>query len=367
MPEIADPPKKPFSAGLIAALPSGKQTTAPPEPTKPTSAAAPPAPSAVKPALSSAPPTDSDAEILEGKRAPKGEDFKRVKHAAAEANKRADELKAKHEAAEKRLAELDKAPKHNAELIKKIEAERDEFKAKWQTVEAQFDPGFHAKYDAQVSEAIVKIKDIVPADRLNDLAQVLQMPEGERKRKILAELEEDLDIGTVTEIRATNREVRDILAARKRELETSDTILKTGAEKRQKEQAERKTAYAKSFDDVLAAKSAGDDAIPVLQTREGDTPEVKAWNAGVAERSKVARAMFMDEYETPEEKAEASIWAASAPGFLAELMAAQSELATLKETLSKVQGTSPGIGAGGKGDGGGKKLSFTERMMQTTQ
>ena len=39
---------------------------------------------------------------------------------------------------------------------------------------------------------------------------------------------------------------------------------------------------------------------------EGDTPEVKAWNDGVTERSAVARAYFMDQFDTPEEKADAA-------------------------------------------------------------
>jgi len=367
MPDVLEPPKIPFAQRFAAERPKDEAelkamqsgtATAPVQQTPPKPDPAPPKSPEAKAAPALGTP-DPDQEILEGKRTPKNDDFKRVKNAASEASKRADELKAKLEAADKERDELRKAPKHNAELIKKIESERDELQAKWQLVAAQFDSGFHAKYEAKVTDAIAKIKDAVPADRMNDLSQVIQMPEGDRKRKILAELTEDLDAPTITDIMIANREVRDILSSRKKELEDSGTILKTSAEQRKKEQDERKAAYAQSFDAVLKKKSTGDDALPILQTRDGDAD----WNTGVAERAAVARAVFMDEFESPEEKAEAAIWAASAPGFLSELKAAQTENATLKETLAKLQSASPGLGGGGKGSEGGKKMTFTERAI----
>ena len=369
-----EPTKKPFSQQLTAALPSSEAAaksgaSAPSEPPKPVATA--PATLATpssKAATTATSQPEADDDIMAGKRAPKGEDFKRVKHAAAEANKRADELKAKHEAAEKRLAELDRVPKHNAELIKKIEAERDELKAKWQTVEAQYDPGFHAKYDNQIGEAVGKIKDAVPADRLNDLAQVMQMPDGDRKRKILAELTEDMDPPTVTDIMIANREIRDILAARKKELENSGAILKSSAEQRQKQQEERKSAYAKSFDDVLAKAQAkdGDAASPLYQRREGDDDETRAWNAGIAERSAVARKAHFDEFDSAEDKAEFALNAAAYPAALQTIKELQTQLAAVEETVAKMQGTSPGLSAGAKGSAG-QKLTFTQRMQQVVQ
>lgn len=377
MPEVIDPTKstlaqklasmRPANEGELKAMQAG--TMPPKQPVEPTPLAATPTPAATpKPAEPKPAPaataSDPDAEILSGKRSPKGDDFKRVKHAAEEAAKERDALKAKTGEYEKELGELRKRPVHNADLIKKIEAERDELKAKWQTVAAQFDGGFLTKYEAKVSEAIGKIKDAVPVDRIDKISQLLQMPESDWKRRAMAELTEDLDAPTITDIMIANREVRDILAARKKELEDSGNILKTSAEQRQKEQQERRTAYEKSFESVLSAKSKGDDALPVLQTRDGDTPEVRAWNDAVAERSKVAKAIFMDEFDSPEEKAEASIWAASAKGFLEELKATQAKLAAAEATLAKLHSSSPTITTAQKDSGdGGRKMTFTERMV----
>lgn len=348
-----DAEKKAMESGTAA-------PAAPPE--KP--AAPPPKPPPDKPAAVTAPAAtaqDPDEEILSGKRNPKSEDYKRVKHAATEANKRADELKAQHEAATKELAELRKN-RGDADKMAKLEKELVEVKGKWQAVAAQFDSGFNAKYEQLLNSEMDKIKDAIPADRADKIKQLFQMPESEWKRKAMAELTEDLDTPTVTDIMIANRAVRDIMAARKKELDDSGNVLKASAEQRQKEQEERKAAYAKSFDAVLSKKSTGDEAIPVLQTREGDSPEVKAWNEGVAERAAVARAVFMDQFDSPEEKAEASIWAASAPGFLAELKAAQSRVAELEKTLAAIQGASPGMGIAGKGAEGGQKMTFQERM-----
>lgn len=358
--DVIDPPKLTFTQRMAAERPSDKTELKAMESGATKTPVETPKPDATKPPEVKA---DPDQEILEGKRTPKNDDFKRVKHAATEASKRADELKAKLEPAEKELAELRKAPKHNAELIKKIESERDELKAKWQLVAAQFDSGFHAKYEAKVGDAIAKIKDAVPADKLDKISQLLQMQDSDWKRRAMVELTEDMDPPTITDIMIANREVRDILASRKKELDDSGTILKTSAEQRAKEQQERKDAYSKTFDAVLAKKSTGDEALPTLQVREGDTDEVKSWNTGVAERAAIARAVFMDEFESPEEKAEASIWAASAPGFLKELKATQAKLAAAEETLAKMQSSSPGIGSGGGKSGeSGQKMSFTERM-----
>lgn len=369
MPEVIDPPKVPFSKSFAASRPKDAtemKAMEAGEARKPEApAAAPkPDPSPAKP-VEAKPEAkaDPDQEILEGKRTPKNDDFKRVKQAATKAAEERDSLKAKTGEYEKELGELRKAPKHNADLIKKIEVERDELKAKWQAVAAQFDSGFHAKYDQMVETEMERLKGDLPLDRADKFRQLFQMANSEWKRKAMAELTEDMDPPTVTSIMLANRAVQDIQAARKKELEDSGAILKTSAEARQKEQADRKVKYEQSFDSVLKQKSTGDDALAVLQVKEGDTAEDRAWNRAVAERAAIARAVFMDEFDTPEEKAEASIWAASAPGFLSELKSVQAENATLKETLAKLQGASPGIGSGGKAQDSGKKMTFTERMV----
>lgn len=372
MPDVIDPPAPSFQQIMAAKLPKNDAerkameagTAAPSAPLEPKPATPSPKPPPDKPAPSATPAStapDPDEEILSGKRNPKSEDYKRVKHAATEANKRADELKAKFEAATKE-AEVLRKNRGDSDRLAAVEKERDELKSKWQAVAAQYDSGFNVKYEGLINAEFERIKDAIPADRADKLKQLFQLGNSEWKRKAIAELTEDLDAPTVTEIMLANRAVQDILAARKKELDDSGNVLKASAEQRQKEQEERKASYAKSFDAVLSKKSSGDDALPVLQTREGDSAEVKAWNEGVAERAAVARAYFMDEYETPDQKADASIWAASAPGFLSELKALQARNAELEKLVAGMQSSSPGIGSGGKGTDGGAKMTFQEIM-----
>jgi vacuolar-type H+-ATPase subunit H len=362
MPETMEPPKKSFASTLAATRPSTEaefkaMEAAPAAPAPVTPAPAPkPAPEAAAPSPAPAEVVpDPDGEILAGKRTPKNEDFKRIKHAAEEASKRAEQF-------EKEISELKRAPKHNAEIITKLEKERDEFKGRWERVAVEFQPEFHAKYDGLVAAAIDRVKDALPSDRVDKLKQLMVMPDNEWKRRAMAELTEDLDAPTLTKIMLADERVADIMADRKRELsEAAKTLNAIGAEHVKKQEA-RKAQFAQVFDEVISRAAA---EIPVFQTKTGDSPEVKEWNDGVAERTRVARALFMGEATEDADKAEASLWAASAPGFLKQLKAVTAERDEALATLAKVQSVSPGFGKS-TGKAGEAKMTFTERMTAGT-
>ncbi len=375
MPDVIEPPEKqPFSKMFTASRPGTEAelramaaaekpgAVATPEPPKP--------PPTGKTAPASAPPTDDlgaeVAEIAAGKKSPTNKHFGWLKGGLDKANKAVEELKVAKDTSDKELAELKKRPVHNADLIAKLEKERNEFKAKFEQVAVEIDPVKIAEHQGRLKSVQESVKSLA-GDKADEILSIFAMPESDRKRKALAEAVEDMDPITVDDINAARREYNAVHASRQAEIAKANETLGAMAEARTKQQQERKTAYEKSFESVLAAKSAGDDALPVLQTREGDTPEVKAWNDSVQEIKTVAKAIFNDQFETPDEKAEASIWAASAKGFLegwkADSRAKDAEIATLKETLAKVQGSTPGLVTGGKAADGGKKLSFSERVM----
>jgi uncharacterized protein YoxC len=351
MPETIEPPRKSFGASLADSIKpfeselAAKLQKAPPD--KPATAAPatpPPAPErVVEPAVVAA---DPDEDIISGRRNPKSEDFKRVKHSAAEAARQRDELKFKAETFEKELGELKKAPKHNAELIKTIEKERDDYKGRYEAVALEWDPDFNASYKERVDHVIENIKKIMPADRADDIAQVLQMPESDRKRKALVELSEDLDQFSVNDISQANRDIRGITGERLSRLAKASEGLTSLAKERQAKAEAYKTQRAKLFEDVLEKARTIN---PVFQTREGDTKEVKAWNSAVEERSKAARSLFMGEVTEDASRADAALWAAAAPGFLNELKVYQTENTQLKETLAKLQSASPGLQSGAAG------------------
>lgn len=373
MPEAATAPKQSFVDKFAATRPATKAeleaanaapVTPPPVTTPPPAETPKPPVEPAKPQATAPAAPDPDEEIVAGKRTPKNEDFKRVKHAATEASKQRDELKAKTAEYEKELGELRKAPKHNAELIAKIERERDEYKTKFEQVAVEFTPEFNAKYENGINAAIDRVKDALPADRAEKIKQLLRVPDGEWKRKMMAELTEDLDPFTTAEIVAANGRVRDILNERQSAItKAGETLNAIGAE-RQKKQEERKAELARTFDaEIDRAKEKN----PIFQPKEGDSPEVKAWNDAVAERTRVARAVFMDQFESAAEKAEAGIWAASAPGFLEAWKSSQAEVAQLKETLAKLQSASPNITSteakGGEKPRGGFAQKMAERSL----
>jgi len=357
MPETMTPPAKsfgaslaesikPFEAELSAKLPPGKadpDRDIPAEPPKETPKEMIKPVEAAKPA---APVADPDDDIIAGRRNPKSEDFKRVKQTATEASKQRDELKARAETFEKELGELKKAPKHNAELIKTLEKERDDFKGRYEAVALEWDPEFNAGYKARADAVLESIKQIVPGDAATDIAAVLQMPDGERKRKALAELTEELDPFSINEIAQINRDLKSINAERATKLAKASSGLAELAKERQAKMESHRTEMTQFFDSTLETAMKEN---PVFQKRDGDGDDTKDWNSAVENRAKIARSLFMGEVKEPSQRAEASLWAAAAPGFLEQLKSATKENAELKETLSKLQSAAPGMAAGAKG------------------
>lgn len=365
MPDLAEPPaetKPNFLQKMAASRPKNEAelqvlekggTIAPPP-----AAVVPPAVPAEKGEA------DPDDEILAGKRSPKSEDFRRVKTRATEAQKQADELRGK-------LAELEKQKpsKSNDEKISKLEGELKSlsvYKTKWEQVEAQYDPAFRQKYQTKIDSVIGAVKPLLPQDKAEKIAAVLQMADSPYKIENLKALTEDLDSLTVSEITAANREMRGIFAEQKAELEKSSEILNKAHEERQKQTKEDEERLSKAFDEKLKEFSEGEKAIPVFQKREGD----KDWNAGVEERARVARVIFNGEYETEADRAEAAAWGAAAPGILAwakdSIAAKDAELAQAKATIERLQGSNPAINGDRPGAEGGKKPTFLERMRQNS-
>lgn len=299
-----------------------------------------------------------DKEIETGRRSPKSDDFKRVKTAASEFRKKYEEAEPKLKEYEKELAELKKSPKHNAELIKQITDERDRYKGMFEQVAVEISPEFHAKYKTRLDN----VKASLPSEQAEKLMAVLQLPDSDVKRKHLAEITSEMDEFQVAEVVAANREVRTILNERQGELSKSHEALSKIGEERTKKQQERQTALEKTFEEVISKAQNAKDGIPVFQPKEGD----EAWNKGVNERVAVARAIFNSEFESDSERAEASLWAAAAPGILdtsrATISKLESDLATAKETIARMTGATPALDGHGGAGSDGTKLSFAEKV-----
>lgn len=256
-----------------AELRAANAPDAPPAPAAPPAQPAqPPAtpatPPPAKPVAAAPPAADPDDEIISGKRSPKSEDFRRVKTRATEAQKLADELKSKLEPVEKELTELKKNPKHNADLIKAIEKERDEYKAKHDAFIVQFTPEFQQKFDTQIAGTLDTLKTLMPADDAAKVAQILQLPDSEYKRKMIAEATETLDAYTVAEVANVNREVRRLNNERKEAMTKATSTLSSIAEERQKQSKEAAERSGKAFEETLKKFTEGESAIPVFQKRE---------------------------------------------------------------------------------------------------
>lgn len=382
MPELAEPPveKKPnFLQQFAASRPKNeaelqaieKGVTPPPAlEVKPPVAATPPPEvkaAAAPPVAAPAPKVeaDPDEEILSGKRSPKSDDFRRVKTRATEAQKERDELEKKWQASEKALKEAGKVTDNSAAL-KALEKERDDLKSKHDAFIVQFTPEFQQKYDTQIASTLGSLKNLIPEAEAAKLADILQLPESPYRRKMIAEATESLDAYTVTEIAHIGREVQRMNQERKDSMTKASQTLSTIAEERQKQAKEADERQGKAFDEKFKEFSEGEKAIPVFQKRDGD----KEWNAGVEERSRVARVIYRGEFDTDHDRAEAAAWAAAAPGILqswkADVAAKDAEIAQAKATIERLQGANPGINGDRPGAQGGNKPTFLDRMRQNS-
>lgn len=305
---------------------------------------------------------DPDEEILSGKRSPKSDDFKRVKTARDQAVKERDEFKGKYSEYEKELTELRKRPVHNAEIIKKIEQERDEFKGKYEAFIVQFTPEFQAKFDNQKAQVIETLKTSIPEAEAKKLAELMELPNNEAKRKAIQEITDQFDQFQVAEVVAANREIQRIEKERKDSIANANKTLAGIGEERRKQSEESQAKLAKAFEENAAKVQQG---LTVYQKRDGD----EAWNKGVEEGLAVARKIFSGEIDA-DDKAQAALMAAAAPRILEsykrDVAAKDQEIATLKETVAKLQGASPSLETTTPAPEGGKKMTFTERMAKNS-
>jgi hypothetical protein len=203
---------------------------------------------------------DPDEDIISGKRNPKGEDFKRVKTAAAEAAKQRDEIKARAETFEKELTELKKAPKHNAELISKIEKERDDFRGKYEQVALAFDPDFNAGYQSKIDSVLANVKKMGTAER-----QDLAGPNAGRGSQKLVLLGRPRDLDRLNQRPSCQRTSSPSFPNRKagsKERKGFSLWPKTDG----KEGGSQKTGRAKLFDTVISKAM---EENPVFKKQEG--------------------------------------------------------------------------------------------------
>lgn len=365
MPDIAEPPvqpKKSFTQTMSEGRPANKEQLEAAA-TKPAEAA--PVkldePAKLVEVAKSVDPrvmnltADPDAEILSGKRKPVNADFDRVKNAADSANKARDEFKAKTESYEKELGELRKAPKHNADIIKQLEAERDKYKGMFEEVAVELSPEFHAGYDAKLNA----IKAGLPAEAADQLMTLLQMPDSKSKRERVLELLDGADQFTLAQVARADEKIQEVIADKRSKLaKANETLGKIGAERKAKMEAQAQE-YSKSFTDELAKKQDAKEGIVFFQRREEKAPEDKAWNQGVSEREQVAKAIYENNL-SPSERAEAALAAASVPfmisNFTTQIQKKDSRIAELEATVAKMTASNPNLGGGGGGlPAGGEK------------
>lgn len=307
-------------------------------------AAAPVVPPVATPPVA-APAADPDDEIIQGKRSPKSDDFKRVKSAASEAKTRLAEIEKAKVALEEQYktaqAELEtekKSPKHNAELINQLTKERDEALTKFNEVAFDFIPEIQQKFDGRKAEATAGLKAMVKNS--DEIISVLEMPESEHKKKLLNELTAEMGEIEKGEIVATNRDLRKINAEYSQDRKkANEAIAKIASERTAKQQAAQ-AEYNKHFEEQIARFQDAKEGLPGFVAKsDADKPLIN-------ERIAVARQVYSGQLP-PQERAKMAAFAAMTPELLKQLSAQNALLAERDAVIAKLQGAGPTVPGGG--------------------
>jgi hypothetical protein len=312
------------------------------------------------------PDTDDDLDpgdaIETQKQNPKTVDFKRTKTAARSARqiargleiKRA-ELERAHAQVLKQLEEVKKTPASNPELINQLTKERDEALAKFNEVAFDFIPEVQQKFEGRKSEATAGLKAMVKNS--DEIIAVLEMPEGEKKNKLLNELMAELGDLEKGEINATNRDLRRInneySAERKK---ANEAISKIASERTAKQQAAQ-AEYNKHFEEQMARFQDAKEGLPGFVAKsDADKPLIN-------ERIAVARQVYSGQLP-PQERARMAALAAVAPELTKQLSAANALLAERDATINQLQGAGPTISRGGSEPAPKDERGWGKRLLE---
>jgi len=260
---------------------------------------------------------------------------------SAAANFRA--LREKVEAKDREVAELRAAlektgkPNDNEALVA-LQKENESLSARLAELDIERHPKFQEHYDGRIGKKVAMAKSIV-GEHGDKLEQILRLPDGAYRNTQLDELYGELSPRQQAQIGALDVELREL------QLERASEIQKSGLTRKQLQEADTAQVRARlekaksEFEQVLALSSDPTDGLPAYQPRDGDA----AWNAKVADRVQLSRAIYMGELPASD-LARASVWAAAAPALLDEIVGRDAKIQELEGQLARYKTTTPGIG-----------------------
>lgn len=257
-------------------------------------------------------------------------------------------LKAEREAARKEAAALKaqvEAAKQSAQAnpeFEQLKKEREELSQQLQMLDVERHPKFQAYFGQRMEQAIATAKSLVPADKADHVAALLQAPESAYRSSQLNEVLAEMSPLESSQFGAALLSLKQVQSERQAELAKVKDNYSRIQQQRIAEQQAQQQQFEKSFNEIVEAHK----EVPVFATRDGD----EAWNQSVNQRLELARNIYGGKLPV-QDLARASLWAAAAPEFMRQAIDLSKENAALKAENEALRGSSPTLGGSGSTPG----------------
>lgn len=305
-----------------------------------------PPPVSTPPAEDDAPPTDLSPKANTA--------WQKHKLARESAEKRATEQQARadkamtdYETAKKELeAARNGAPPEELARLKK---ERDEYETIVQQINVEAHPKFQAYFGAKLDG--IKADVLAAAgDKANSIMEIIQQPDGERKREMLIQAMSELDPIAQQEVVAANASYRRMNQERQNEITKSkENYTKTVEDRKaqgERHQSEMKARQDALFKGKLTEFTDKEKGLPVFREIEGDAK----WNAEVKQNLAAVEKLVTGQNK-PEELLEAAFFAVHGMRSQRLLEASGAEIANLRKQIADLTAAAPKPPGGEKGQG----------------
>lgn len=284
------------------------------------------------------------------------DDWKKFKTARKQ---REDELSAERDTIRKEKDELTEKMKGlssvtDAAEYKAIKEERDKLSEQLRLEAVVRHPKFKAHFDGRVNEQIEIAKSIVGNEKAEQIAKLLQLPDGDWKKQQIRDFVSELDIMEQGQIGSVVTQLRIIDTQKQTAITEAAKDYDSMTAKQKETERQAQEAGQKQISGLIDAgiKAVTDSAKghPVFQKRDGDT----AWNAAVEKRIETVKHLLTGNDVSKEKIFETAIHAVAYHQVLNDYNSLQSEHNKLKEQIKALTAAQPTIDnnrrAGGNGE-----------------
>ncbi len=228
-----------------------------------------------------------------------------------------------------------------------LKKERDEMDKILRTANIRDNPKFKAHFDGRTNAQIELAKRIVGNDKGEQMAKLLQLPDGDWRNQQIREFMAEFDVMEQSRIGGVLNAMTQIEQERQSALQVADkdyeTMTAAQKAKEQEAQAAQQKNIATLIDRGITSVTDPTQGHPAFQKRENDT----AWNTAVEKRVETVKHLLTGQVP-PEKIFETAVHAVAYHQILASHNDLQSENKTLKEQIKALTAAQPSVDTSGR-------------------